>query len=91
MEKSIIADIYNGNINPYVKVTANETAYNEAMGVLTENEDKLNAVLSDSDREVFKKFADTQIDINSLTNTDKFVAGFKIGARVMMEVLADCN
>ena len=55
------------------------------MQLLCKNEDKLLAMMSDEEKEIFEKHQDCQGDISQYNNANAFVAGFRMGARLFME------
>ena len=53
------------------------------------NEDLLRESLSDEQRELLEKLIETVTDISSISERDMFIAGFRLGMKLMMDVMKD--
>lgn len=47
--------------------------------------------LSQTDYKIFREYADASLDASSAESCDSFVEGFRLGALMMLDVLADCD
>ena len=54
-------------------------------------EEKLKSHLSEEDFKTFREFADAALDSACMESCDNFVDGFRLGTRMMMDVLMDCG
>ena len=52
-----------------------------------QNEEELAPLLSEKAKEVLEKLRDNQSELNYLNECEVFVCGFRLGARIMLEVL----
>lgn len=84
--KSILKEIYFGNIVPNQKSFNPNSDYGKAVKTLVDKEEKLLEVLNGSEKFMFNEFSDAQSKITVLTATDNFSYGFKLGALLMAEV-----
>lgn len=61
--------------------------YSELLSIVRENELKLLSLLTDEEKELFHKYADTLTDLYEIDNCDIFTTGFRTGARLMLEII----
>ena len=73
---NILEDLWFGNISPWERPFRKDGAYAELLA------------LNDEEKEIFEKFADCTTEMHDLTEREAFVKGFTIGARIIIEVLA---
>ena len=55
--------------------------------LILQNEEELAPLLSEKAKEVLEKLRDNQSELNDLNECEVFVCGFRLGARIMLEVL----
>ena len=55
--------------------------------LILQNEEELAPLLSEKAKEVLEKLRDNQSELNDLGECEVFVCGFRLGARIMLEVL----
>lgn len=86
---TILEDLYYGNITPL-----NE--YKQSLQTETNNyinnqniEELRNCLETDKQRGLLNKLIHTQSSLVALTEKDAFLAGFKLGVKVMSEVFTD--
>lgn len=84
--KSILEEFAQGNINPEPRFLRHNSEYEKAVKALSEAEKKLDAVLDDNGRELLKALIDAQGKVSHLSNTDKFIYGYRLGVLMTMEV-----
>ena len=75
-----IQDLYYGRISPYeMKLKA----------LADKNEDLLRETLSDEQKELLDKLTECITDISSISERDMFIAGFRLGVKLMIDVMKD--
>ena len=62
---------------------------NEGEGKLSRNEEKLRATMTDEQKELFEKYTDCVHEFQTITDCLIFQNSFKLGARMMLEVMED--
>jgi len=87
--RKILEELYNGNINPMVKQFHRGTEYDEALKMMCKNEEKLEAMLEDKEKEIYGKFKDCIEEVHQYDREDAFVTGFRLGARLVIESFCD--
>ena len=53
------------------------------------NEDLLRELLSDEQKELLEKLIEFVTDISSISERDMFIAGFRLGVKLMIDVMQD--
>lgn len=60
-----------------------------SMQVMERCDDALKAHLSQEDYRIFREYADASMETGCTESCDNFIEGFRLGARMMMDVLTD--
>ena len=84
--RSILEDFACGNINPEQRFIKRGSEYAKALDTLSVAEEKLRAALNDSEKELLNALLEAQGAVNHLTNIDRFVCGYRLGALMTMDV-----
>ena len=87
--RRILEELFYGNINPQDKQFNRGTKFDEAVRLLSKNEQKLIAMLDEKEKDLFDKFKDCQDEIDKYNSEDAFVAGFRLGARLVIESFSE--
>ena len=85
----IIEDLYYGRIAPYEMNISATTEYQKLKALADRNEDLLRESLSDEQEELLDKLIETVTDISSISERDMFIAGFRLGMKLMIDVMKD--
>ena len=85
--RSILTELYFGNIGPNTQSFDRYSALGKAMQVVADNEAKLIELLDGKEKKLFLEFVNAQMEVNGCTSLDKFIFGFKFGAQVMLEAM----
>ena len=63
--------------------------YQKLKALADKNEDLLRETLSDEQKELLDKLIESITDISSISERDMFIAGFKLGMKLMIDVMKD--
>ena len=63
--------------------------YKEATQAMTRCDDILKAHLSNEDYQIFREYTEAMLRAGCAESCENFIEGFRLGARMMMDVLAD--
>ena len=85
----IIEDLYFGRISPYEMSISAASEYQKLKTIANRNEDLLRESLSDEQKELLDKLIETVTDISSISERDMFINGFRLGMKLMMDVIKD--
>ena len=85
----IIEDLYYGRISTYEMSISATPEYQKLKALADRNEDLLRQTLSDEQKELLDKLIETVTDISSISERDMFINGFRLGMKLMMDVMKD--
>jgi len=85
--KSILEDLFYGNICPNTDCRSKTKETKELMGYIADHHDNLLATLTDKQKEILEKFDDCYAELTDINEREIFVYAFKLGARIAIEVL----
>ena len=85
----IIEDLYYGRISPYEMSISTTPEYQKLKAFADRNEDLLRESLSDEQKELLENLIETVTDISSISERDMFINGFRIGIKLMIDVMQD--
>ena len=85
----ILEEFWYGNIEPTEYDTSSCTEYKKLQELICRNEDKLKAAMTDEQKELFEKCMDCTREFQTITDCLIFQNGFKLGARMMLEVMEE--
>ena len=86
--KSILEELWFGNICPDVMMGKMSEEEKELVKYITAHHEKLNSILSDEQKNVFEKFVDCQEEYSFYSDKQIFTYGFCLGARIVFEVMS---
>ena len=87
--RSVINELWHGNIIPQVDSRNNSPEMKELMEYMARHHDDLLKTMPDEQKEIFEKFDDCWSEYMSLAEAAIFEYAFKLGARLMLEVQKD--
>ena len=85
--KSILEQLFYGNVCPNTNCRNNEKETKELMGYITDHHDNLLKELTDKQKEVLEKFDDCYNELTDINEREIFVYAFRLGMRIAIEVL----
>lgn len=81
----ILEDLWDGKIAPCERKST--PAEEAVQNVILKNQEKLTPILSAEAKEIFDKLMNRQGELASMNDCEIFAEGFRMGARVMLEVM----
>ena len=87
--KSIINELWHGNIIPQEDSRNNSPEMKELMEYMARHHDDLLKTMSDEQKEVFEKLDDCWSEYMSLAEAAIFEYAFRLGARLALEINMD--
>ena len=85
----ILEELWYGNIEPTEYDTSSCKEYKKLQELICKNEDKLRATMTDELKELVEKYTDCVRECQSITDCLIFQNGFKLGARMILEVMEE--
>ncbi len=85
----ILEELWYGNIEPAAYDTSSCEEYREALQLICRNEEKLQAALTDAQKELLDRYVESVREFQVIAECLIFQNSFKLGARMMVEVMDD--
>ena len=83
--KSLIEELYCGNIDPQNSGFEDDVGVQRELRTVSENEDWLTEHLTGEEKKRFLDFADAWSAFNGDATLDGFITGFRLGARFVLD------
>ena len=83
----ILEELWYGNVTPGERSVDKGSHLWNLGRLILQNEEELAPLLSEKATEVLEKLRDNQSELNVFNECEVFVCGFRLGARIMLEVL----
>lgn len=87
--RTTLEDLYYGNITPCEQQMIPGSELKRVMDRVTKYEAQLMGLLNEEGQQVLTRFTRSQHEINSITATENFILGFRLGVRIMAECMDD--
>lgn len=83
----MIKELWYGNIVPQEDGIFNKPEFKELLGNVARHHEELAGSLTDKQKELLDKMMDNWNEYDSLAEAEVFEYGFRLGARLMLEVV----
>ena len=83
----ILEDFWYGNIEPTEYDTSPCKEYEKALQLINRNEEELHATMTDAQKELFSRYADSVREFQDMAESLLFQNSFRLGARMMLEIM----
>ena len=87
----MIEELFYGNISPCEKSLTRGSEYSQLLNLAVKNEEKLSALLSPQQKEMFEKVKDCMTDMKNLLEKEAFIDGFRLGVKLTAESVYDIS
>ena len=84
---SILEEFWYGNLDPAEYDASPSEEYREFIRLISRNEEKLVATMTDEQKELFTKYADCVREYQVMAECLLFQNSFRLGGRMMLEVM----
>ena len=84
---NILEEFWYGNIEPAEYDISPNKEYKEMLQLISRNEDKLLVTMTDSQKELFARYADCVREYQAMAECLLFQNSFRLGARMILEVM----
>ena len=85
--RKTLEDLYYGNITPNEQQMTPGSELKQAVDRVTNYEKQLMKQIGETEQEILTKLIQSQHEINSITATENFILGFRLGVRLMAECM----
>ena len=87
--RTTLEDLYYGNITPCEQQMIPGSELKRAVNRVAKCEEQLMGLLNEEGQETLTKLIRSQHESNSITATENFILGFRLGVRIMAECMDD--
>lgn len=87
--RSVINELWSGNINPSEDSRTNTPQMRELLGYMARHREELDKSFTDEQKEIFEKFHDCWVEYTSLAEAAIFEYAFKLGMQIAIEALSE--
>lgn len=84
---SILEELYNSSVNPYASHISNSEEYKKLNQKLSNDIEKFVQTLNKQQRHAFERIEAVAAKLNAVAEKDRYVAGVRAGAQMMLEML----
>jgi hypothetical protein len=85
--KSIIEELFYGNVCPNTDCRNNNEQVKQIMGYIADHHDNLSKTLTDEQKDILEKFDDCYSELTDINERYIFVYAFRLGMRIAIDVL----
>ena len=85
----LLKEFWYGNIEPTEYDSDASKEYKEILLLISSNEEKLQATMTDEQKEMFSRYTDAVREYQTMAECLLFQNSFRLGARMMLEVMED--
>ena len=86
---SVLEELWYGNLEPSEYSFSSSREYKELLHLVSRNEEKLLSTMTQEQKELFSRYADCVREFQSLAELLLFQSSFKLGAKLMAEMVAE--
>lgn len=86
---SILEEFWYGNIEPAEYDVSPSKEYKEMLQLISRNEDRLLATMTDAQKELFTRYTDCVREYQAMAECMLFQNSFRLGAHMMMAILKE--
>ena len=86
---TVLEELWYGNLEPSEFDSSHNKDYKELLHLVSRNEEKLMATTTEEQKELFSRYSACVRNFQSLAECLLFQNSFKLGARMMAEVLEE--
>ena len=85
----LLEELWYGNLEPADFDADAGKDYKELLRLISRNEEKLQATMTDEQKELFSRYMDCVREHQSMAECLLFQNSFRLGARIMLEVMTE--
>lgn len=86
-----ISEFYYGNLIPHERAVLSGSAAEQATSTLTQTEEALKHTLSETQKAKLRPYIEAWSEATAYAEEDAFVAGFRLGASCILDILLDSS
>ena len=87
--RTLLEELWYGNVYPQEQSTEHNSEIKELISLMGKNREILSSALTAEQNLTLEKYDDCLNEMNSIIEKEVFAYGFRLGGRLMLEVLID--
>ena len=85
----LLEEFWYDNIEPTDYDASAYKEYKKALRLITKNEEKLQATMTDEQKELFSRYTDAALEYQSIVKCLLFHNSFRLGARMTVDIMEE--
>ena len=85
----VLSELWYGNIDPQGRSIPRNSEYKQILNKICEYEEKFRETFSSEQQALLEDYENASISLMAITEEASFVHGFRLGAKIMLEVLEE--
>lgn len=85
----VLEELYLGSVRPSERSGKRNAQYRKALDNAINADDAFRPTLTEEQKKLLENLLDAQRELNILTDAETFIYSFRLGAKIMMDVLID--
>ena len=85
----MLSELWYGNIEPQDRTIPRNGEYKKLLTKICEYEEQFRGIFSPEQQKDFEDYENTTISVTAICEEAAFIYGFRLGAKIMLEVLED--
>ena len=85
----LLEQLWRGNLAPSERYIRSDSEYKKATQAFCDATEKMEKELSPEGKKYWREVADRQSDMTMLAEEDIFIYGFRMGARMILDIIGD--
>ena len=85
----VLSELWYGNIEPQDRTIPRNSEYKKLLSKICEYEETFRGIFSPEQQTEFEDYENATISVTAICEEAAFVYGFRLGAKIMLEVLED--
>ena len=86
---NVIEELYYGNLEPQEVNSGLTPKLKKKLSALAKKEEELTAMLPEKAKELFANYVNSHNEFSSISNSDSFISGFRLGARFAYDTFVE--
>lgn len=84
---NVLEEFWYGNLEPAEYDTSPSPEYKELLQLISRNEEKLLATMTDAQKDLFSRYQDCVREFQAMAECSLFQNSFRLGATILLEIL----
>lgn len=87
----VLSDLWYGNIAPHERTIPRNSEYRKLLQKLVDHGDQIRNAFTPELKMIFDEYESIYTTINAKNEEEAFITGFRLGAKMILDVLEECH